>query len=176
MRTDARWSSAARGRQECLPYLVRYPRFPRQIRFPRNSRKNFIVPGICARDNWAGGRLGSRLCLAYGGRGWEEKSFFAKRSHCKTSDIHLSYCNIKSYEIYRRSGIGFVIGFVLQRRPPESQIKPLIGGVGRLRAIGKQEISTGQGACTLEERQECLSLLQPTQRIQQCTKWSRYSS
>ena len=28
-----------------------------------------------------------------------------------------------------------------------------------MRAIGKQETSAGQGACTLEDRQECLSYL-----------------
>ena len=84
-----------------------------------------------------------------GGR--EEKSFFAKRSHFKTSDIRLTNCRVRSYEIHRRFGIGFVIGFVMQS-------KAINWGLGRLRAIVKQETSAGQEACTLEDRQECLSL------------------
>ena len=81
---------------------------------------------ICCPRNLREGQSGRR---AFGKLRREkragEKSFFAKRTHFKTSDIQLSNCNKKSYEIYRRSGIGFVIGFVLQRRPPESQAKPL---------------------------------------------------
>ena len=42
------------------------------------------------------------------GRRAGEKSFFAKRSHFKISDIQLTNCMKRRYEIYRRSGIGFV--------------------------------------------------------------------
>ena len=55
----------------------------------------------------------------------KEKSFFAKQSHCKTSDIQLTNCIKGRYEIYRRSGIGFVIGFDMLK---QSQAKPFIAG------------------------------------------------
>ena len=46
----------------------------------------------------------------------EEKVFIAKRTHFKTSDIQLTNCRVMSYEIYRKSGIGFVIGFDMPKK------------------------------------------------------------
>ena len=67
----------------------------------------------------------------------EEKSIFAKRSHFKTSDIQLTYYNKGRYEIYGRSGIGFVIGFDMLKKAPEREAKPFNqspnrGAAGRL--------------------------------------------
>ena len=77
---------------------------PRNLRQGQSSRKAF---GKLRRERRA-----------------EEKSFFAKRTHLKTSDIQLSNCRVRSYEIYRKSGIGFVIGFVMlkkaTRKPSEA--------------------------------------------------------
>ncbi len=71
-----------------------------------------ILGIILLPPEFARGRIGPEgVCEAYGGRGVEEKCFFAKRTHFKTSDFQLTNCSIRRYEIYRRSGIGFVIGF-----------------------------------------------------------------
>ena len=65
----------ASGSSECLRA---FPRNPRDLRNFRNFRNNFVAPGISARENRAGGRLWSWLCLAYGGRRAGGKSFFCK--------------------------------------------------------------------------------------------------
>ena len=51
-----------------------------------------------------------------GERSGRKKVFFAKRTHFQTSDIQLTYCDKRRYKIYKGSGIGFVIGFVLQSK------------------------------------------------------------
>ena len=72
---------------------------------------------FCCPRNWREGESGRRAFVKLTGEGGrEEKSFFAKRTHWKTSDIQLTNCNIRRYEICRRLGIGFVIGFVLLRK------------------------------------------------------------
>ena len=47
---------------------------------------------------------------------------------------------------------GFSFGF-------DRRSKAIDWGLGRLRAIGKQETRAGRGACTQENRQECLPYL-----------------
>ena len=57
----------------CRFGITRNLRNSRNIRNIRNIRNNYVASRISARENRAGGRLCSWLCLAYGGRGGEEK-------------------------------------------------------------------------------------------------------
>ena len=73
----------------------------------------------------------------------EEKSFFAKRSHFKTSDIQITYYNKGRYEIYGRSGIGFVIGFDMLKKAPEREAKPFNQSPNRGLCKGFQRLQPG---------------------------------
>ena len=89
------------GRQECLPYL-------RQEYLPYlNADSECSVPSVpsvcsvpsefseefCCSRNLPRGTIGPEgVCEAYGEEGREEKAFFAKQTHFKTSDIQLTNC------------------------------------------------------------------------------------
>ena len=128
-----------------------------------------ILGRILLLPEFARGTIGPEgVCEVYEGRGVEEKCFFAKRTHCKTSDIQLSNCSIRRYEICRRLGIGFVIGFVMLKRLQKGNrshsTNLLVGGVsgagGEKNVQGWRKWSTGLiGLCSLGGRQECLLYL-----------------
>ncbi len=58
----------------------------------------------------------------------------------------------------QKIGHWLCFGFVMPIKASRKSNKAIDRGLGRLRAIRKQKTSAGQGACTLEDRQECLSL------------------
>ena len=128
--------------------LGRFGRFGRIMLLPEFARGTIGPEGVCE---------------VYEGRGVEEKCFFAKRTHCKTSDIQLSNCIIRRYEICRRSEQWLRFGFVwvclakkATGKPTEAINRGGAGGAG----WGREMEHRPTGLYSLQGRQECLPYLQ----------------